>query len=48
MALKIIIMGLKYIDAKGNKGKENLIKPYPPSLSNTPANKTDPAIGAST
>lgn len=27
---------------------ENLINPYPPNFNNTPANITDPAVGAST
>jgi hypothetical protein len=48
MTLKIIIIGEKYSEATGNRGKENLIKPYPPNFSRIPASKTEPATGAST
>ncbi len=43
-----IIMGEKYWEAAGKSVHENLKKPYPPNLSSTPANRTDPATGAST
>ena len=40
--------GMKYKEAWGNIGIRNLITPYRPSLSNKPANITDPSIEAST
>jgi hypothetical protein len=42
------IIGVKNLEASGNIGIENLRKPYPPNFNNTPANITDPAVGAST
>ena len=40
--------GVKKILAPGNKHNENLSKPYVPIFNNTPANITEPAVGAST
>jgi len=50
MAITLItyIIGVKNTDASGNIGIENLKNPYPPNFNNTPANITDPAVGAST
>ena len=42
------IKGTKYSDATGNSPIENLINPYPAILSKIAANKTEPAVGAST
>jgi hypothetical protein len=39
---------VKYNDASGNRGNENLINPYAPNLIKIPASITDPAKGAST
>ena len=46
--LKAKIKGVKISDATGNNPRENLIKPYPAILSKIAANKTEPAVGAST
>ena len=46
--LKVIIKGVKYKLASGNIPTEKRIKPYPPIFNNTPANITEPAVGAST
>jgi len=50
IAIKLItmIIGEKCSEAIGNKGYPNLINPYPPNFNNIPANKTEPATGAST
>ncbi len=39
---------IKTNDPTGNNGIENLKSPYPPIFKRTPANITDPAVGAST
>ena len=46
--LKVYINGVKYSDAKGNIGIENLKKPYPAIFNKIAARITDPAVGAST
>ena len=42
------INGVNCSEAIGSMGKENLKNPYPPIFNSTPANKTEPAVGAST
>ena len=46
--LIVYIKGVKISEADGNKPRENLINPYPAILSRIAANKTEPAVGAST
>ena len=46
--LKVYIRGVKYSDAIGNIGIENLKKPYPAIFNNMAARITEPAVGAST
>jgi len=41
-------IGVKYNIAYGNIGIKNLITPYVPNFSKTPAKITEPAVGAST
>ena len=42
------LSGVKYSEANGNIGKENLKNPYPAIFKSIAANITDPAVGAST
>ena len=46
--LKVYIKGVNKSDAIGNSPNENLINPYPAIFKSIAANKTDPAVGAST
>ena len=45
--LRVYIRGVKYAEASGNKPREYLKKPKPPSFNKIPAKITDPAVGAS-
>ena len=46
--LVVNINGVKYAEASGNNGIEKRMKPYVPNFKSTPANITEPAVGAST
>ena len=46
--LQGIIKGIKNSVASGSIPREKRIKPYPPIFKSTPAQITDPAVGAST
>ena len=48
MILNVKINGVKYSEAIGNIGSENLKKPYPAIFKSIAARITEPAVGAST